>query len=114
MVEGDDPLAVFGPLAVRHLRRLDGFRNTGDLVIVSRYDAATEEVAAFEELIGSHGGLGGPQTAAFVLVPAGWPMPDGPLVGAETLNGLFRACLACERDGAEPAETAGPALDAPA
>jgi uncharacterized membrane protein YvlD (DUF360 family) len=99
-VEGRDPLAVFGPHAVRRLRRLDGFVHCGDLVIVSRLDPATEEVAAFEELIGSHGGLGGPQTAAFVLVPSAWPVPDEPLFGAEALNALFRACLAFERQAA--------------
>jgi hypothetical protein len=103
-VEGEDPLAVYGPLAARRLRRVDGYRHCGDLAIVSRYDDATEEVAAFEELIGSHGGIGGPQTSAFTLVPAAWPVPDEPIVGAERLNGLFRECLAFERRQAAAAE----------
>jgi hypothetical protein len=33
-------------------------------------------VAAFEELAGSHGGLGGPQGNAFVLTPRGWMIPE--------------------------------------
>ena len=37
---------------------------------LSQYDPELGEVAAFEELIGSHGGLGGPQTAA-VHPPSG-------------------------------------------
>ncbi len=101
LVEGEDPLAIYGPLAARRLRRLSGFANVGDLAVVSRYDEATEEVAAFEELIGSHGGLGGPQTAAFALVPASWPIPETPVVGGEALNALFRACLAFERRALE-------------
>ena len=32
-------------------------------------------MAAFEELAGSHGGLGGPQGNAFVLTPRGWTSP---------------------------------------
>ena len=38
-VEGVDPLALFGPNAADHLRRLDGFTNVGDLLINSSYDA---------------------------------------------------------------------------
>ncbi len=33
-------------------------------------------VAAFEELIGSHGGLGGEQTDAFLLHPPDMPAPE--------------------------------------
>ena len=35
-----------------------------DLLLLSQYDPELGEVAAFEELIGSHGGLGGDQTRA--------------------------------------------------
>ncbi len=82
-VEGLDPLAQFGPDAADDLRRLDGMPNVGDIVLNSRLDPDTQEVAAFEELVGSHGGLGGWQTSAFVLHPADWRLPaDGRLVGA--------------------------------
>jgi len=37
-------------------------------------DPVTEEVAAFEELVGSHGGLGGWQTEAMLVHPARWPV----------------------------------------
>ena len=33
-------------------------------------DAAWDEVAAFEELLGSHRGLGGPQNRPFLMFPA--------------------------------------------
>ena len=85
-VEGVDPLALFGPNAADHLRRLDGFTNVGDLLINSSYDAELEEVAAFEELVGSHGGFGGPQTRPFLLAPADLPFEDGPIVGAPAVH----------------------------
>ncbi len=81
-VEGVDPLALFGPNAADHLRRLDGFTNVGDLLVNSSYDAELEEVAAFEELVGSHGGFGGPQTRPFLLAPAELEFTDEPIVGA--------------------------------
>jgi hypothetical protein len=67
---GTDPLAPFGPNARRHLKRTDAFGNAPDVLVNSLYDPTTGEVAAFEELVGCHGGLGGPQTQPFVLYPA--------------------------------------------
>ena len=89
-VEGSDPLARFGPHACAHLRRLDTFPHVGDLVVVSQLDVATGEVAAFEELVGSHGGLGGPQTSPFLVFPAAWEPGDGDLVGAPAVHGLLQ------------------------
>jgi len=81
-IEGRDPLAAFGPNAADDLRRLDAMPNVGDIVLNSSLDAETEEVAAFEELVGSHGGLGGWQTSAFVLYPTAWGAVEAPIVGA--------------------------------
>jgi hypothetical protein len=61
-VEGEDPLTAFGPRAAEHLIREDTFPNCPDILINSFYNAETNEVAAFEELIGCHGGVGGYQT----------------------------------------------------
>jgi uncharacterized membrane protein YvlD (DUF360 family) len=80
-VKGSDPLEVYGPHALEGLRRLDAMPECGDLVIVSAYYQETGEVAAFEELIGSHGGLGGDQTRPFILHPADWAVEEE-LVGA--------------------------------
>jgi uncharacterized membrane protein YvlD (DUF360 family) len=88
-VEGADPLAPFGPLAEASLRRLDGIANVGDLAVISMLDPDTHEVAAFEELVGSHGGLGGAQTEAFVVYPGDFAEPDGPIVGAPALHGVL-------------------------
>lgn len=85
-VEGQDPLEAFGPVAADDLRRLDAMPNVGDIVLNSSLDPATDEVAAFEELVGSHGGLGGWQTSAFLLYPAAWGAIETPLVGAPAVH----------------------------
>jgi hypothetical protein len=85
-IEGEDPLAPFEPGAAHHLRRTDAFAHVADIMVGSFYDPELDEGCAFEELISFHGGLGGPQTAPFVLHPEDLPLPDGPIVGAEALH----------------------------
>jgi uncharacterized membrane protein YvlD (DUF360 family) len=92
-IDGVDPLAPHGEHALEGLRRVDGMEHCGDLVLISLLDETTGEVAAFEELIGSHGGLGGPQTEPFILHPAEWTI-DEPLVGAEAVYRQLRRWLA--------------------
>jgi uncharacterized membrane protein YvlD (DUF360 family) len=92
-VEGADPLAPFGPNAADHLRRTDGFKHCPDLILNSTYWPATDEVAAFEELVGSHGGIGGPQSHPFILHPADLEWPDQPVVGAEQVHRILRGWL---------------------
>jgi len=89
-VTGDNPLADYGSHAAAHLRRTDGFTNAPDILVMSRYDPASHEVAAFEELVGSHGGLGGPQTQPFVLHPAPLDPGPAPIVGAAALHAVLR------------------------
>ena len=89
-IEGEDPLAHFSPNAARHLRRTDGFAHVADLMVGSFYDPELDEGCAFEELISFHGGMGGPQTRAFILFPADLPLPDEPIVGAAAVHGLLR------------------------
>jgi putative membrane protein len=85
-VEGDNPLDGFGPNAAQHLSRSDSFPDAPDILVNSFCNHETNEVAAFEELIGSHGGLGGYQTQPFVLYPAELPVGDAPLVGAAAVH----------------------------
>jgi hypothetical protein len=89
-IEGEDPLADFPPNAPRHLRRTDGFAHVGDIMVGSFYDPQLDEGCAFEELISFHGGIGGPQTRAFLLHPADLPLPAEPIVGAASVNELLR------------------------
>jgi hypothetical protein len=93
-VRGADPLASFGPSARRQVLRTHSFPHCADLMVNSLWDAQTEEVAAFEHLVGSHGGLGGEQTHPFVLFPADLPCPPQPVHGAEELHRVFRGWLA--------------------
>ena len=102
-VEGVDPLADFGPNAADHLRRTDSFTNAPDILVNSFYDPHADEGAAFEELIGFHGGMGGNQTHPFLLFPAGFELPDEPIVGAATVHHLFKGWMAAINDGTAPA-----------
>ena len=45
--------------------------------------------AAFEELVGSHGGLGGNQSKPFLMIPSTWKF-EGEIVGAENLHKIVK------------------------
>ena len=94
VVEGEDPLAPFGPNAADHVRRTDGYTHCPDIVLNSTYWQADDEVAAFEELVGSHGGMGGTQGHPFVLFPGELPYPHAPVVGPDTMHQVLRGWLA--------------------
>lgn len=96
-VEGEDPLANFDATAAEHLRRHDRFPHCPDILVNCMYDPDAEEVAPFEEFMGSHGGLGGPQTRPFAVVPSGWSEPEFPIVGVEAMHGALRDWLAQTR-----------------
>jgi uncharacterized membrane protein YvlD (DUF360 family) len=93
-VDGEDPLLPFGPNAAHHLRRTDGFAHCPDILVNCLYDADANEVAPFEEFMGSHGGLGGWQARPFAVVPTAWSEPDGPIVGARAMHDALRGWLA--------------------
>ena len=88
--EGENPLANFGPNAAEHIRRTNRFKYTPDILVISLYDPEKNEVAAFEELVGSHGGIGGEQSFPFILHPTEWDLGDD-LVGAEKVYRVFKA-----------------------
>jgi hypothetical protein len=98
-VVGLDPLIPFGLLAAQSLSRLAGFTNTGDLSVIGPFDAATGEVVSYEDLVGSHGGLGGWQGQPFVLHPVDLPVADAPLVGAPAVHAELRRWLESLRTG---------------
>jgi len=107
-VEGDDPLASFGPNASRHLRRTDGFPHCADLMVNSAFWPEFGEVAAFEELVGSHGGMGGTQSHPFVLHPSELAWPENEVVGAERVHRVFRGWLAALGHPAYASEVVSP------
>lgn len=104
LAELDDepgPLARFGPGAAEAVRRTHSFPHTADIMVNSAYDPADGEVLAFEEQIGSHGGLGGAQSHPFLLSPRELSAPAGDgeeLTGAEHVHHVLRRWLS-ELDG---------------
>ncbi|MEU0949424.1 phage holin family protein [Streptomyces canus] len=91
--ENPGPLADFGPGAADVVRRTHSFPHTADIMVNSWYDPAEGEVLAFEEQIGSHGGLGGAQGKPFLLSPLALSAPPEGLVGAEGVHQVLRRWL---------------------
>jgi hypothetical protein len=87
-VTGEDPLARFGPHAAAFLQRVDAMEEAPDLYVNSLLDDLGE-VAAFEDLVGCHGGLGGWQDRAMIVHPVDLPLPDEMVVGAHELHRVF-------------------------
>ncbi|MEU3247878.1 alkaline phosphatase family protein [Streptomyces sp. NPDC006875] len=94
--EHPGPLADFGPGAADAVRRTHTFPHAADIMVNSWYDPKEGEVLAFEEQIGSHGGLGGAQGRPFLMSPLVLSEPaddqDG-LVGAEQVHRVLRGWL---------------------
>jgi uncharacterized membrane protein YvlD (DUF360 family) len=92
-VTGEDPLLDFGSNIVEHLRRTHSFPHCPDLLVNCMYDPVANEVAPFEEFMGSHGGVGGWQSQPFALIPAAWARPAEPIVGARAMHDALRGWL---------------------
>jgi uncharacterized membrane protein YvlD (DUF360 family) len=105
-VAGEDPLASFPSTAADHLRRHDRFPHCPDLLVNSMYDPETDEVAPFEEFMGSHGGLGGPQSRPFAVVPAEWSEPGSPILGVQAMHEMLRGWLGQSTSRSEVGATA--------
>ena len=86
---GENPLKDFGENAADHLRRTNSFSTVPDILVNSFYDEENDEVAAFEELVGSHGGLGGTQTKPFIMHPSYWQINED-LIGARSIYLLLK------------------------
>ncbi len=97
-IVGTDPLASSGPYATDSLRRLDAFHNVGDLCVIGPHDPATDEVVSYEDLVGSHGGLGGWQGRPFLFHPVDLAVGPDAIVGAPAVYAVLRGWLASLRD----------------
>ena len=98
VVEGTDPLAGFGPYAADDLRRHDGLAHTPDILVNSLHDPETGEVAAFEELVGCHGGLGGWQDRPVLIHPRDWVI-DRDLSSSDDVHAQLKRWLDLIRVG---------------
>jgi hypothetical protein len=92
-VTGQDPLAPFGPRAREQVAEVDGYGTVADLMVNSRYDPELQEVAAFEEQVSSHGGLGGPQTHPFLLYPSDLTPPAEPIFTSPAMYRVLKGWL---------------------
>ena len=88
VVVGQDPLAPFGPEAPGFVLRAASMPEAPDIYVNSLLDDLGE-VAAFEGLVGCHGGLGGWQDRAMVVWPVELPAPSGMVTGADAMHRLL-------------------------
>ena len=91
---------AFGDDAGELLARVGELEHVGDLMLLGRLDPASGQVVNMEELVGSHGGLGGWQTQPFILCPAAWQPAADPLEGAPAVYDQLRTWLAALEAGA--------------
>jgi uncharacterized membrane protein YvlD (DUF360 family) len=94
-VTGQDPLEPYGNHAARMLRRAVMMPEAPDLYINSRVTDITLDIAAFEPLVGAHGGLGGWQDRAVLLTPRALAdvLPAERIEGADHLHAVLVAML---------------------
>jgi len=84
-VDGEDPLlALPKPMtAADQLHRLGKFPHAGDIVVNSTFHGG--RVTSFEEQVGSHGGMGGPQNYPFLILPKSTTVPCPQIFSSEQL-----------------------------
>ena len=94
-VIGRDPVLPYGDHAARVLRRAVVMPEAPDLYINSRVEDVTFDIAAFEPLVGAHGGLGGWQDRAVLLTPRTLAdvLPAEHIEGADRLHSVLVAML---------------------
>jgi uncharacterized membrane protein YvlD (DUF360 family) len=94
-VLGRNPLQPYGDHALRVLGRAVIMPEAPDLYINSSVDHITLDIAAFEPLVGAHGGLGGWQDRAVLLTPRALAdvLPAQQIEGADRLHVVLVAML---------------------
>ena len=100
-IEGENPLEGFGKNIAGHIKRNVSFKYTPDILVNSFYDAEKDEVCAFEELVGSHGGAGGSQSEPFILYPSDWDIGMDEIIGAENIYKILKTSLKNLKEGAD-------------
>lgn len=90
-----DPLLGYSVADIDSITKLCKMNNAPDIALISSCDPDTGEVHAFEELVGSHGGLGGWQTEAILLYPKHLKIPkkhedNGVINGAVSIHKILK------------------------
>lgn len=87
--EGVNPLADYSLNLPELLRRETSFSNCPDIIVNTHYDPLSGRLTGFENQIGHHGGVGGPQSFPFLMFPSKFDDRALPIVGSEPLNDLL-------------------------
>ena len=91
VMTGIDPLASDSPATRQGLERADTFPNAPDIMLIGTYWPETDEVAAFQDFVGSHGGAGGEQARPFIIYPSSLPLDNERIIGAESVYRIFKS-----------------------
>jgi hypothetical protein len=88
-LRGSNPLhGLSDPhLQAERIDNVASFPLSGDLMLLGAWENGT--VITFEDQIGTHGGLGGPQEKPFLLYPAGLQLPSGTIQNPCDLYPIF-------------------------
>ena len=94
VVEGENPLINYSSVTQQYLVRTDSFPNAPDILVVGTYWKDLDEVAAFEQQVASHGGVGGEQSKPFILYPREFQLETDRIIGAEAVYKVFKSWTA--------------------
>lgn len=97
-VTGKNPLSRYKNIRLEELLQLAADPNAPDLTLISTMQPGSNEVHAFEELVGCHGGIGGWQTEAILLHPRKLKIDkkfyeNGKLYDSTTIHNIFISWL---------------------
>lgn len=111
VLEGQNPLDVYGTEAysLRALEELVLQPEAGDLVLFGAYDGY--EIVSFDDQVGAHGSLGGPQVHPFMLAPAHLGIEHATLENARDVHRVVLSRYAVT--ATRPAQTHAELPDAP-
>ena len=92
-LRGDHPLTGLSdlPYQVAQIDYVASFPHSGDLMLLGAWDGV--EVVTFEDQIGTHGGVGGPQEKPFVLYPGETEWPGDAIKDSRDLYAVFARYL---------------------
>lgn len=93
-VEGKNPLSEYKNVRIKELLAVARNPNAPDIQLISSKRPGSNEVHAFEELVGNHGGIGGWQTEAILIHPSKLSIPkkfyeDNGIYDSTTIHKIF-------------------------
>ena len=106
VLEGKNPLDVYGTEAysLRAVEELVHQAESGDIVLFGAYDGY--EIVSFDDQVGAHGSLGGPQVHPFLLAPAHLGTEQATLENARDIHRVIMTRYARGADAGVPAPAA--------